>query len=499
MRPIDFLLRGAVRYGENVALTGGGGHLTYRRLLLEVRAMAAALQRLDPEPGSRVVLIGYNSIEHVIALLAVLLAGKVWVPFLPTNGAAEAQRVVDFVDASIVLADAAGMALLDGFAGGRHRYALAPDGAGSSGTLRAASGTREPVEALRTRDDICAIKFTGGTTGTPKGVMQPDRAWVAYIAALIHHLGFAPGERTVVATPITHGISTFLLPTFATGGTLDLHDQARAPDIVAAFAGGAARTFAPPALINRMAADGSARPERFPALRQILYSAAPMATDDIQRAQAAFGPRIVTAYGQTEAPLMICFLDAEEMLDPALQATVGRDALLARTAILSDEGAALPDGEVGEIAVRGDLLMTGYWRRPDLTETTLVNGWLRTGDLGVRDTYGYLTIKGRAREMINTGGFKVFPADVEAALREHKAVADCAVFGRPDRRWGEAVCALVVLHGDAIVTTETLQAHVRATMGPVRTPKSIVIVGHIPRNAQGKVQRHLLAMETGHD
>lgn len=491
MRPIDFLLRGAALFPRAIALTDGNRRLTYTQLRDEVDALAAALQARDPAPGSIVALIGDNSVDYVISLLATLRASKIWVPFLPKNGAAEAQRIIDFTGASIVLADEAGMALLDGFKGGRHRYMLAPSSGGSTGALIAENRGR-PTEHPRHRDDTAAIKFTGGSTGTPKGVMQPDRAWIAYIAMMIHHLGFSQGERTVVATPVTHGASVFLLPTLATGGTIELHSS-RPDDIVAAFAAGGARMFAPPVLINRMASDGGASPDRFPALRQILYTAAPMAADDIRAAQVAFGPRLATAYGQTEAPLMVTFLSPEEMMDPSLIGTVGRDALLTRTAILDEGGAVLPDGEIGEIGVRSDLVMTGYWRRPDLTEAAIVDGWLRTGDLGSRDERGYITIRGRAREMINTGGFKVFPGEVEAVLRTHGAVADCAVFSRPDTQWGEAVHAIVALrHG---VDAATLQAHVRAVLGPVRTPKEIVFRSEIPRNNQGKVQRHILAAE----
>lgn len=499
VRPIDFLLRGAARHPESIALVGNRRTYTYGALLAEVNALAAALQARDPDMGSRVAVIGANSVDYVVALLATLAAGKVWVPFLPGNGAAEAQRIIDFTEASIVLADDAGLALLDGFSGGRHRFRLNLAGAGSTAALVAEAHGRTPAAPHRHRDDIAAIKFTGGSTGTPKGVMQPDRAWVAYSAMLIHHLGFAPGERTVVATPVTHGASVFLLPTLGTGGTIEIHDRADAATIVAAFANGAARTFAPPALINKMAAQAGADPLRFKALRQILYSAAPMAIDDIHAAQSAFGPCIATAFGQTEAPLMVSYLSPEEMTDAALIGTVGRDALLSRTAILDRDGTALPDGEVGEIGVQGDLVMTGYWRRPDLTEATFAGGWLRTGDLGTRDAQGYITIRGRAREMINTGGFKVFPGDVEAVLRQHAAVADCAVFGSADAQWGEAVNALVVLGLGGLADAEALKAHVRAAMGPVRTPKAIALVQAIPRNAQGKLQRHLLVREIDHD
>jgi fatty-acyl-CoA synthase len=498
MRPVDFLYRGALRFPNATAVVSGSRRVSYRELVDAVNALAVALQDCDPTVGSRVALLGSNSIDYLVGLLATLAAGKTWVPFLPSNGRAEAQRIVEFTEASIVLGDDAGLSLLGGDTPARSTFCLAERGGGSTGSLIDKWRGQVPVALARHPDDTAAIKFTGGSTGTPKGVMQPDRAWVAYTAMLIHHLGFTPSERTLIATPMTHGVSVFLLPTLATGGLLEIHCQARAPEMVAALASGVARTFAPPALINRMCADGGASPDRFPYLRQILYSAAPMASGDIAATQRSFGPRLATAYGQTEAPLMITYCSPEEMAEPDRAATVGRDALMSRSGIVGAGGQMVGANEVGEICVRGPLVMTGYWRRPDLTETAFVDGWLRTGDLGSRDEQGYIAIRGRVREMINSGGFKVFPSDVETALRAHPDVADCAVFGRTDPGWGEAVAAIVVPRESSARDPEALKAHVRAMLGPVRTPKTVEFRTEVPRNAQGKIQRHLLAAEDGH-
>ena len=161
-----------------------------------------------------------------------------------------------------------------------------------------------------------------------------------------------------------------------------------------------------------------------------------MTPQAIEKAQSIFGPCIATTYGQTEASQIATCLGAAELLREELRASVGRESLLTRVAVMDGEGALLPAGEVGEVVIRGDLVMTGYWREPEKTAETIIDGWLHTGDLGAFDETGHLFLKGRSREVIITGGFNVYPGDVEHVLAQHGNVADCAVFGVPDPKWG---------------------------------------------------------------
>jgi acyl-CoA synthetase (AMP-forming)/AMP-acid ligase II len=198
---------------------------------------------------------------------------------------------------------------------------------------------------------------------------------------------------------------------------------------------------------------------------------------------------VETAYGQVEAPQIITAMRASELFVDANLSSVGRPSAVANVAIMSPEGALLPADTIGEIVVGGPLLMSGYLDRPEDTARTLVDGWLHTGDLGELDARGYLYIRGRLRELINSGGFKVFPGDVEASLARHPAVAECAVFGVPDAKWGEAVNAAVVLHTDVTAIADEIIAFVKSELGSVKAPKHIWFVPQLERNAAGKVSR----------
>ena len=201
--------------------------------------------------------------------------------------------------------------------------------------------------------------------------------------------------------------------------------------------------YAPPTMIYAMLGDPTAASRSFRSLRHLIYSAAPMSPARIREAQGVFGPVIETAYGQVEAPQIITAMRARELEHDENLTSVGRASSVARVGIMDTAGDFLHAGDVGEIVVWGPLLMSGYLDQPELTAQTIVGGWLHTGDLGLIDDRGYVYIRGRIREVINTGGFKVFPGDIEAVLARHPAVAECCVFGVEDAKWGEAVHAAV--------------------------------------------------------
>lgn len=488
MRPIDFLLRAARQYPTKVAVSGPQGSITYAELVVQVQALAVELQQRVPTEDGRIAICAGNHIQHVVALFATLLAGRVWVPLNPRAGAAELSRIVSFTEAALVIAwDVQAAKVTDA---GAALMVYRPDG--TDGDFAAAVERHRGQAPATVYPDLSrtqAIKFTGGTTGLPKGVMQSLRSWNACIVSIMRAMRLDEDVRYLAVASITHGTSTFLLPVLGCGGTVLLPHSTRPHDVLEQLERERVTSvFMPPTLIYGLLEDETVRRRDWRALRHFVYAAAPMRADKIVEAQEVFGP-LETGYGQTEAPAIIAYMSAQEARDPRNLASVGRAALMTEVGIMDAHGRLLPPGEAGEVVVRGDLVMSGYWKQPDKTAEAMQDGWLRTGDGGYLDERGYLYLKDRIRDVIITGGFNVYPTDVENALGAHPAVYDCAVVGVDDDKWGEAVHAGVQLHAGGQATEAELIAWVRARLDPVKTPKHVHFFEGLPRTANAKVSK----------
>ena len=492
MRPIDHLRRGCERSPNAVAVAGPDAPITYRALTDAVAAVASAFQALDSRAGSRVGICARNTVEHLIALLATYAAGKVWVPLNPTNSRADLDRMIVATRPTLMVADES---CLDRFTPVDAPLVIAKAAAPAGGHptvrgLMVEQSGRHPEPVPREPDDPQIIKFSGGSTGVPKPVVQPVRCVNAQIDGILDSFALDASDVNLIAAPLTHGASCFVLPILSAGGSHVMLEEPKPNRVLDAIAThGVTTMYAPPTLIYGMLGDPSVTARQYSTLRHLIYSAAPMRPDQIREAQRVFGPVIETAYGQVEAPQIVTAMRAQELeLDENL-ASIGRPSSVADVAIMNVAGEMVPNGETGEIVVRGPLVMSGYLDQPEMTAATIVDGWLHTGDLGRIDDRGYVYIRGRLREVINTGGFKVFPGDVEAVLATHPSVAECSVFGVPDEKWGEAVTAAVRLRPGQKADATALMALVKAELGSVKAPKAIHFVDALPRNAAGKVSR----------
>ncbi|MBX3610848.1 MAG: AMP-binding protein [Hydrogenophaga sp.] len=491
MLPIDFFWRAAQRWPHRIAIDTPTERIAFQVLAQRVRAVAAGLVRCDPTPQSRVAICASNSAEHIVALLAVLACGKVWVPLNPKSTQAEIRRITDVVDASLLVIEAD----LDHLVTDEHARRIVIGSADAQRMsldelAQAHANDTLPMFAVND-EDTQAIKFTGGTTGAPKGVMQPYRAWMANIVNQIHAWAFDENDRYVMAAPITHGTSTYVLPILAQGGCHVILDGVGVSAVRDAFKHrGGTVCFMPPTMAYMlMGIEGVTRAD-FPQLKRLIYGGAPMPPEKIREVRAFFGPVLGTTYGQTEAPQILTVMRPEDFEDEANWAAVGRCTWFSDVAIMSPQGSLLPPGEVGEVVARGPLVMTGYWQLPEQTSATLVDGWLHTGDRGLIDTRGYLYLKDRLKDIVITGGFNVYPVEVENALSQHPAVHESAVFGLPDDKWGESVNAAVQLRPGHSASAVELAAFVRERLGPVQTPKRIHVVNDLPRSPVGKVLKN---------
>jgi acyl-CoA synthetase (AMP-forming)/AMP-acid ligase II len=346
-------------------------------------------------------------------------------------------------------------------------------------------------------DDVVMLSATGGTTGMPKGVMNTHRSAQTFCAHFMIGCPYGADDKPVnlAAAPMTHTAGLLAVPCTARGGTVVVVTRPDPAILLAAIPKyKVTELFLPPTVIYRLLdIPDLGKKVDFSSLKYFMYGAAPMSVDKLKQALEVIGPVMTGGYGQTEAPASIAYLppgahfvDGKLAPDERLS-SVGHPNPLVRVEIMNDANAIVPQGESGEICVRGDLVMKGYYKAPDKTAETIVDGWLHTGDVGHIDAEGYLHITDRKKDMIISGGFNVYPSEVEQVIWGHPAVQDCAVIGVPDAQWGEAVKAVVELNAGQQVSADELIALCKERLGSVKAPKSVDFVAALPRSPVGKV------------
>ncbi|MCF7552272.1 AMP-binding protein [Pseudonocardia sp. WMMC193] len=501
MALIDFFDRGRRLNPQGVAYRDATSTWTFDEAGRYSCRIAHALLAAGARTGTKAAVLAPNEALAWICVLGIWRSGSTWVPLNPSHPLDDNVVFIERFDVEILfyapsLADQVEQ-MRSRLPGVRMWVALGPgtDDPRLSEWLTGHPDTAPAV--VHDPDDVVAIAPTGGTTGMPKGVMNTNRSFSVMVAHQMLALTY-PAEAPVVnlaAAPMTHTAGLFSLQASARGGTVVIVPGATADNVLGAIEEhGVTELFLPPTVVYRLLERLDTRPTDTSSLRYLMYAAAPMSVEKLRRGIERLGPVFVECYGQMEAPAAISFLRPDEHLvggeiAPAARlSSCGRPYPLITAAILDPAtGAEVAPGVTGEICVRGDLLMKGYYKDPVRTAETIVDGWLHTGDLGTMDEHGYLHLTDRSRDLIISGGFNVYPGEVEQVLWSHPAVRDCAVVGAPHEDWGEAVTAVVELNDGAEVDEAELVALCRTRLGPVRTPKQVFFVDRLPRSANGKV------------
>jgi acyl-CoA synthetase (AMP-forming)/AMP-acid ligase II len=429
-----------------------------------------------------------------LCVLGVWRAGFVWVPLNPARPAADTRNLIDAFDCEVVFFHAS----LEGVVEELRPQLTKVREYVSIGALDAWLGDAPdtPPRVAHDPDDVVAIASTGGTTGLPKGVMNTHRSFAVTFAHLMLAFQYRADEPIVnlAAAPMTHGAGVLTMAVSARGGTVVVIERPEPSAVLDAIeAYGVTELFLPPTVIYRLLEVPGVAERELPSLRYLLYASAPMSTDKLRRALEVFGPVLMECYGQVEAFAAISFFRPEEhyvdgaVAPDARLASCGRPYPLVAVEIRDDADRPVGAGESGEICVRGDLVMRGYYDAPEQTASTIVDGWLHTGDVGHLDEHGYLFITDRKKDMIISGGFNIYPSEIEQVIWSHPAVQDCAVVGVPDEDWGEAIKAVVELNAGADADAGELIELCKARLGSIRAPKSVDFVASLPRSANGKV------------
>jgi fatty-acyl-CoA synthase len=342
-------------------------------------------------------------------------------------------------------------------------------------------------------DHIGGLTYTGGTTGKPKGVIGTVGSITHMTMTQLAEWEWPERPRFLMCTPLSHAGAAFFVPTIVRGGemiVLPKFDPAEVLRVIEERR--ITATMLVPSMLYALMDHPDSRSRDLSSLETVYYGASAINPVRLREAIDRFGPIFAQYYGQSEAPMVITYL-AKGDHDEKRLTSCGRPTLFARTALLGKGGKPVPQGEVGEICVSGPLLAGGYWNLPDATAETFRDGWLHTGDMAREDSDGFWYIVDRVKDMIVTGGFNVFPREVEDVIAEHPSVAQVCVIGTPDEKWGEAVTAVIVLRPDVSGAEASIAAEVQAAVkerkGSVQSPKQVLVVDSLPVTALGKVDK----------
>lgn len=517
MRAIDYFDKGAEAFADRTAIIDGDTRCTYRELKLAseriARAMSAA--RVEPEVqielqiGDRAAIYSPNDARVLFCVLGLLRAGAVWVPINSRNASDANIEYMNYVETSWLFyhssfrdsvreikqrvpslrhcicidAECDGDPSLESFM--TH---------GSDGLLT------DSANPYGNPDDLMGIVPTGGTTGPAKGVMVTNVAWGTMVELAGHYWRCDGVDPVCLSTaPLSHAAGTVAFAMFPLGATNVVLPKFDALEVLTSIERyRVTHIFLPPTAFYSLLAQPDLRKFDYSSLRVFLIAAAPVSPDKLKRGVEVFGPCMCQSYGQTEAPMLMTWLDQKTVAaaaagdHPERLRSCGRASAAVHLAAMDDEGRILPPNEPGEIVARGSLVTRGYYKLPEATKEIRTYGWHHTGDIGYRDEFGYFYIVDRKKDMIISGGFNVYCAEVEAAVMALPAVRECAVIGVPDEKWGEAVKVFVVLREKEHVTESEIIAHCKIKLGGVKAPKSVEFRSEIPKTPTGKTDKKTL-------
>jgi fatty-acyl-CoA synthase len=506
----SLVVNAVARFGDRPAIADGTIRWSYREFGDAVGRFITLFRSIGLRKGDAVSILSGNRAESWAAIAAAMVMGLRYTPLHPMAAEDDHAFIIEDAEIDALIVEAGkfaprGLAIRARVPALKHLLSF---GAveGARDLLAEFSGAAPaPLVDESDSEAIAWLAYTGGTTGRSKGVMIPHRALITMTVLLYADWDWPAEIRFLAATPISHAAGVTLYPILLRGGFVRLvqgfeteaYCRVIEQEKITAV-------FLVPTLIYALidAKDIRARFD-LSSLDMIVYGAAPMSPDRLREGIRIFGNVFVQLYGQTEAPQCITTMRKTDHDDskPGRLGSCGRPNPLVDVRLFDAEMREVGAGEPGEICVRGTLVMNGYWKRPEATAEAFRGGWLHTGDVAVQDAEGYLYIVDRTKDMIISGGFNIYPREVEDALMAHDAVASAAVIGIPDDKWGEAVKAFVVLkpganHAAGLQAQELraqeLQAHVKDRRGAPWSPKSIDFVDAIPVTGLGKIDRKAL-------
>lgn len=497
-----FISRSARYYPQHPAVIFEDRVMTFQKLEERSNRLANALLGLGLKKGDRVAFQMSNRPAIVELECALYKAGLVRVPLNARLAPGEVVDVIANGDPKVFLVGDSHtdtvLALKDKLGSVEHFVSV---GAPVSGwrdyeALLAGAADTNPDAAMEP-DDLAVLHYTSGSTGKLKAAMQTVGNRISHLRKVcMHRMRVGPGDVLLLSGPLTHASGMFIQPFLYQGGAILIQDRFDPDTLLAAVQRWrVTHTFMVPTMLNRLATHPGLHNYDLSSLKQIAYGGAPMAPARIREAWAALGPVLSQGYGGGETTgglILMTTQDHAQAIEsaPHRLASCGRPIGESLVRVVNESGESVSGDEVGEIVVRGPDVFAGYWREPELTQKAFdAQGWLRTGDLARVDEEGYIYIVDRSKDMVISGGFNIYPTEVEQALYSHPAVYEACVVGVPDETWGEAVKAVVVLRPGKLASEAELIQHCRELLADFKKPKSIDFVAELPRNPNGKISR----------
>jgi fatty-acyl-CoA synthase len=492
-------LRALARYPSRTAFSWPGGSLSYQGATDLIGRIQNVFMRLGLAPGARVAFLTANRADSWCAGVAAQLS-RLAITWLHPLGSLEDQLFqLEDSDAQMLVVDAAAFRDRGGDLAAKASqiktvFTLGAAGYGVDLLVAIETAGHATARCLAGADDIATLNYTGGTTGKSKGVLRTHREYGGFANAILADFEIPDGARYLTVAPISHVAGTKVLPTLMRGGTVHM---LRGFDPEAVFATIARErinfTLFVPTMIYVLLDHPALDKTDLSSLELVLYGASAMSPSRLVEGIERIGPVFSQLYGQTECyPVSVLRKQDHDPKTAELFLSCGFPIAACEVKILDDDDQEVKAGEAGEICVRGPHVMAEYWKRPETTAETLKSGWLHTGDIARADERGYLFILDRKKDMIVTGGFNIFPREVEDVLTQHPDVAMCAVVGVPDDKWGEAVTAVVVAREGARPDADELINLVKSRKGSAHAPKQIQFVSELPMTGVGKVDKKVL-------
>lgn len=498
-------LNALVHHGDKEAVVFQGEKLTYRKLLKAGNRVAHALRKYGVKPNVPVALIMSNCLEYVISDTGLILAGGTKVPLNDMLGEREIKYILQDSEAKVAIVGPNFLEIISNIKDDLPNLETivavvddeqCPDGMISWRAFQE-NESEETVHVEVLPEDRAVIVYTGGTTGLPKGVVHSQENIVINLFSHTIELEMQEDERILLMSPLPHSAG-MVLATGILKGALHFIEKGFDPQLVldriqndkVTF------TFMVPTMIYRVMDQMDGKNYDLSSLRTILYGAAPITEERLKQGLGIFGPVFTQLYGQTEAPNFITRLKKSDHIVSGEKArrlrSCGQPVLMSKVKIVDDNGKEVGIGEEGEIVVKTPYNMIEYHKQPEKTAETIKNGWLHTGDVGMKDEDGYIYLLDRKKDMVISGGMNVYTTEVENVIQAHPDVSQVAVIGVPHPDWGEAVMAVIVAHPDSNPSKESIMELCRKELSKYKRPKEIRFVDALPLTPYGKIDKKAL-------